>query len=270
MPFASPSSTTLDVLQANVDLLAEKERLESQNARLVAVDQLRTEFIARLSHDLRTPLSSIIGFSELVGADLRDPDHHVRECIDAIHRNGQQMLAMINELLDLTTLESGTLRLHVEAVPLATLAEDLKAATGPLLDRAEITVTWPSPARMIGRTLDCDRRRIIQALTNLVDNARKFTPPTGTITIDLGTEGSTVVMRILDSGPGIPVEAREQLFKPYAKNSPRAQGHGLGLAIVKAIVDRHHGQLTVSNAGGPPGQRGCAITISMPSHGALP
>ena len=273
MTTANTSSTTLDVLQANVSLLAEKERLEQQIARLVAVDQLRTEFIARLSHDLRTPLSSILGFSELVLADsrslARDRERQVKECVEAIHRNGQQMLAMISELLDLTTIESGTLRLHVEDIPLTTLAEDLRAATAPVLDRAVITVSWPDPGRMAGRSLRGDRRRVVQALTNLVDNARKFTPPGGQVRIDLGTEGSEVVMTVSDSGPGIPPEARETLFKPYAKHSPRPQGHGLGLAIVKAIVDRHHGRLIVGESAGRQGLGGCQITIRLPGQGGL-
>jgi signal transduction histidine kinase len=266
MSLGVTSSTTLDVLQANIDLLAEKERLEAEQARLVAIDQLRTEFIARLSHDLRTPLSSIIGFSELVITDDTKLPRQTRECVEAIHRNGHQLLAMINELLDLTTLESGNLRLHLDPVPLATLLADVQAATGPVLEAAGVVVEWPD--LVPGAVLRGDRRRLLQALTNLLDNARKFTPRGGRVRLAMDVNAGGARLQVADSGSGIAPEHRAAVFRPYAKGTLRAQGHGLGLAIVKAIVDRHQGRIEVGDGLGSGTHRGCTITITLPAEPA--
>lgn len=252
------SSTTIDVLQANVELLAEKERLEVERRRLLDLDRMRTEFLARVSHDLRTPLSSIIGFSELLLAEAGQVDARQAECLEAINRNGHALLAMITDLLDLSTLESGLLHLCCAIVPLADLVADLRAATAPVLAAAGLAVSWPEPPAEA--TAWCDRRRILQALVNLVDNARKFTPPGGTLRIAAELCQGGIRLSVADSGPGIPESERERLFRPYAGGSGRTAGHGLGLAIVRAVVERHAGRLEVDSAPG----RGCAITIILP------
>lgn len=261
MPRGDPSSTTIDVLQANVHLLAEKERLEQERARLLELDRMRTEFLARVSHDLRTPLSSIIGFSELLLGDGKRLLNRQRESIRAINRNGHALLAMINDLLDLSTLESGQLRLELAEVPLPVLIADLRAATAPVLEAAGLQAEWPAGTQLAGIVAWGDRRRLLQALVNLVDNARKFTPRDGTVAVRAGRGvGGVVRIEVADSGPGIPESERERLFLPFAAGSGRTSGHGLGLAIVRAVVERHRGSLEVD--GGP--GRGCAITIVLP------
>lgn len=252
------SSVTIDVLQANVALLAEKERLEDERRRLLDLDRMRTEFLARVSHDLRTPLSSIIGFSELLLAEAGHVDARQVECLEAINRNGHALLAMITDLLDLSTLESGLLHLRCAAVPLTELVTDLRAATAPVLAAAGLEVTWPDPEP--GAQAWCDRRRLLQALVNLVDNARKFTPRGGTLRLAAELVPAGVRFEVADSGPGIPESERERLFRPYAGGSGRTAGHGLGLAIVRAVVDRHAGRLEVLSAPG----RGCTIAIVLP------
>lgn len=257
-PIHRHSSATIDVLQANVALLAEKERLEVERRRLLDLDRMRTEFLARVSHDLRTPLSSIIGFSELLLAEAGRGDERQAECLEAINRNGHALLAMITDLLDLSTLESGLLHLRHAVVPLAELATDLRAATAPVLEAAGLAVTWPAPSP--GACAWCDRRRILQALVNLVDNARKFTPRGGTLRIAADATPDGVRLAVADDGPGIPEAEKERLFRPYAGGSGRTAGHGLGLAIVRAVVERHGGRLEVDSAPG----RGCAIAIILP------
>lgn len=265
MPRGDPSSTTIDVLQANVRLLAEKERLEHERQRLLELDRMRTEFLARVSHDLRTPLASIIGFSDLLLSDQHRLINRQRESLEAISRNGHALLAMINDLLDLSTLESGQMRLDPARVPVADLIADLRAATAPVLDVAGLEVEWPAAKEIAGLAAWADRRRLLQALVNLVDNARKFTPRRGRVVISAaaGDDGG-VLLGVADSGPGIPESERERLFRPFAVSSGRAAGHGLGLAIVRAIVDRHRGSLAV--AGGP--GRGCQITLALPPYPA--
>jgi signal transduction histidine kinase len=260
----APDSLTLDVLQANVQLLAEKERLEHERQRLLDLDQDRTEFLARISHDLRTPLSSIIGFSDLIltGETGKVSKRHL-DFIQAINRNGHQLLSLINDLLDLTTLDAKRMTIRREQVPLAELLADLQAATEPVLSQAELQVAWQDPLTTAHRTVYCDRRRMLQVLINLVDNARKFTPNGGTVGISLHADSDEAIFAVSDNGPGIPEVDRARVFRPFSQRNSgavRGEGVGLGLAIVKAVVDLHGGTVTLRE--GPVG--GCIFTIRIP------
>lgn len=262
-------SVTFDVLQANVELLAENERLELERRRLLELDQLKTEFLARVSHDLRTPLNSIIGFSDLITGEVggRMNKKHA-EFIAAINRNGHALLAMINELLDLSSLESGHVQLRPEPVSLQTLLDDLKAATAPVLENAGVTAVWPDPKHLIGKTAVVDRRRIVQVLVNLVDNARKFTPRGGTVTVAMDSDAREAHLVVADTGPGIPTSECDRIFAPYYQRPTNsglgAVGHGvgLGLAIVKSIVEHHGGRIALESGIG----KGCRFNIILPNQ----
>jgi signal transduction histidine kinase len=260
-------SLTLDVLQANVHLLAEKERLEHERQRLLELDQTRTEVLARISHDLRTPLSSIIGFSDLIltgeGGKLNKVH---QDFIQAINRNGHQLLALINDLLDLSTLDARRMTIRRERVALADLQSDVRAATEPLLRLAGLQATWQTPGQLNGRTACVDRRRMLQVLTNLVDNARKFTPSGGKVVLHLDADDQEYRFSISDTGPGIPEADRTKIFRPYSQRAAaaaRGEGVGLGLAIVKAIVDLHGATVTLAES--QPGS-GCSFNIRGPQR----
>lgn len=258
----SPSSVTLDVLEANVALLAEKERLESERQRLMDLDRLRREFVARLSHDLRTPLSSILGFSDLL---LSDPSRRIprrqKEMIEAIRRNGSALLDQINDLLDLSTLESGQLVLKLESVPLDALFSDLRAATAPVIGSAGIEAVWPDAGSLDGMSAVIDRRRVLQAMINLVDNARKFTPKSGRVMVWAERRPGELRLRVCDTGRGMGEDERRRIEAglPPAGTAP-GRGHGLGLAIVRAVTERHGGRMLIE--AGP--ARGCAVTLFLP------
>jgi signal transduction histidine kinase len=259
---------TFDVLQANVDLLAENERLELERRRLLELDQLKTEFLARVSHDLRTPLNSIIGFSDLIASEVggRMNKKH-GEFIAAINRNGHALLAMINELLDLSSLESGHVHLRLEHTPLQVLLEDLQAATLPVLQHAGIEPRWPAASTLQGKNALVDRRRIVQVLVNLVDNARKFTPRGGVVTIEMDSDPKEVRLVVADNGPGIPPSERDRIFAPYYQRpsggmTVNTHGVGLGLAIVKSIVDRHRGSIGLDSGTG----KGCRFKVTLPNQ----
>ncbi len=266
-------SVTFDVLQANVELLAENERLELERRRLLELDQLKTEFLARVSHDLRTPLNSIIGFSDLISGEVggRMNKKHA-EFIAAINRNGHALLAMINELLDLSSLESGHVHLRQEPVSLQTLLDDLKAATAPVLESAGIAVQWPEANALTGKTAMVDRRRIVQVLVNLVDNARKFTPRGGTVSVAMDSDAQEIRLMVADTGPGIPASECDRIFAPYYQRPTNSglgsvsHGVGLGLAIVKSIVEHHGGRITLDSGIG----KGCRFRITLPNHPAGP
>jgi signal transduction histidine kinase len=257
---------TLDVLQANIRLLAENERLAGERRRLLELDRMKTEFLARVSHDLRTPLNSIIGFSDLMAAEVggRLNKKH-NEFVAAINRNGHALLAMINDLLDLSSLESGQVQLRQEQVPLCALADDLRAATEPVLASAQVEVEWPDGAQLAGKTARLDRRRMLQALTNLLDNARKFTRPGGRVIVAMDRAADGAWFSVADTGPGIAPEDHQRIFQPFFQRSSGfvqggGAGVGLGLAIVKGIVDRHGGTIELDSAIG----KGCRFRIVIP------
>jgi signal transduction histidine kinase len=254
---------TLDVLQANVALLAENERLELERRRLLELDSMKSDFLARVSHDLRTPLNSIIGFSDLMIAEVggRMNKKH-GEFISAINRNGHALLALINEILDLSSIESGHLQLRREAVPLLSVVEDLRAATEPVLAAAQLDVLWPTAVQLERKTAFIDRRRILQLLTNLVDNARKFSRAGGRVTIEMDAGPAEAWFAVADTGPGIAPEDREQIFRPYYQRSAgySQSGVGLGLAIVKGIVDCHGGRIELDSDIG----KGCRFRVVIP------
>ncbi len=270
-PDRIPDPVTLDVLQANVDLLAQTERLESERRRLLELDRIRSEFLARVSHDLRTPLNSIIGFSDLLLAGHGGrPNRKHLEFVSAINRNGHALLAMINDLLDLSTIEAGQMKLRRTTVPLATVLEDLRAATEPVLVQAGIVPSWPDPDELIGMQVHVDRRRLLQALLNLVDNSRKFTPAGGRVTIAMSAGPERASFTVRDTGPGIPVDERDLIFRPYYQRPPTASGRGdgvgLGLVIVRAIIELHKGTIVVDSDSG----RGCAFHITLPGYAVAP
>jgi signal transduction histidine kinase len=270
VPEQDPESVTLDVLQANVQLLAERERLERERRRLLELDRLKTEFLARLSHDLRTPLNSIIGFSDLIinGVGGKMNRKHT-DFIAAINRNGHALLAMINDLLDLSTLDSRQMTLRAAVVPMTEILDDLRAATEPVLAAAHLSVGWPDAGALAGKSAWVDRRLLLRLLVNLVDNARKFTPSGGKVTVGMEADDQDARFSVSDTGPGIPVEERERIFMPYYQRPQgslmRSEGVGLGLVIVKGIVDLHQGRITLDHA---EAGRGCLFRIVLPQRQA--
>jgi len=257
---------TLDVLEANIALLADKERLERDKHRLQELDRLKTEFFARVSHDLRTPLNSIIGFAELLISDAGGKlQKKQTDFVAAIHRNGYALLGLINDLLDLASLENGHVTLRKERVPLSAIIEDARAATEPLLVTAKLEVIWPDPLAFADKTVLGDRRRLAQAVANLVDNSRKFTPEGGRITIAIDAGARRTTFEVLDTGPGIPETDRELVFvsllrRPGGMIKKKNSGLGLGLPIVRGIAELHGGSVEIV-----PTPKGTHIRISIPN-----
>lgn len=254
-----------DILEGNVELLAKAERLARDKSRLEQVDQRKTEFLAQVSDDLRTPLNSIIGFSELLLDDSgsRPLSRRQADYVDAIHRNGLRLLTLINELLDLASLESGRMTLRLEDVSLAVLLDDLRAVSDPVLGSG-FAVEWPRREPLTGLSVRIDRRRVCQVLGNMVDNARKFTPAGGRIAIAMRVDGGRAILSVSDSGPGIPDSDRERIFSAYFQRQPGSgAGVGLGLTIVRGITALHGGTVALDSIPG----RGATFSVSLPVGG---
>jgi signal transduction histidine kinase len=213
-------------------------------------DAAKAEFLAAVSHELRTPLNSICGFAQLlldgVPSPLTEPQS---EDVRLIRTGGHQLLALINDILDISMIESGELSLSFAPTNLGDLADEVVDIHRPLTrDRPLIIRTEIDPALP---EVNCDRRRISQVLTNLVSNAIKFTEE-GEIVIELrySPELENVILSVRDTGVGISSEELPTIFDEYRQVGSlkrRAKGTGLGLAIARSIAIHHGGSLGVES-----------------------
>lgn len=247
---------------------AERERLlrSEQEARDAAekANQLKDEFLATLSHELRNPLNVILGYSELL---LRMPEieesPRLAKMGEALKRNAQSQSQLINDLLDLSRLQRGKITLSHEMVSLAAI-----------IDSAVETVRADAAAKAIDLSVNSsdqlllvngDRLRLQQIAWNLLNNAVKFTPPGGTIEISLGVEGETAALTVADTGQGIDPGFLPHVFEMFRQaDSSRIRKHGgmgIGLALVQQLVQLHHGTVSAESEGTGKGSR---FTVRLP------
>ena len=237
-------------------LVRQINTLLDKNARHVGV--LR-ETLDDLAHDLRTPLTRLRGAAELAIQDGGDPAEAraaLAGCIDEADR----LLHLLETLLDLSAAEGGALRLNRERLDLRTLTERAADLYREVAEEKQIVVTLDQPAPV---ELAADAIRLGQAVNNLLDNALKYTPAGGRVTLAVRAETGTAVLTVSDNGPGVPAAEREVIFRRlYRSDSSRTQrGLGLGLSLVKAIVEAHGGRVT---AGEAPGGGAC-FTVRLPA-----
>jgi two-component system cell cycle sensor histidine kinase PleC len=241
------------LLRSKVALLqAREEELSRALAAANAASRAKSNFLALMSHELRTPLNAIIGFSEVLGGEMFGPlgADRYREYAKDIHGAGRHLLALINDILDLSKAEAGKFELHCEAVaPDVMIAECLKlmrgrAASAGLNLTAAGTMTLPC--------LFADRLRLKQILLNLLSNAIKFTPAGGTIRVDARHDAlGRMLVTVSDTGIGIApemiavaLEPFRQIASPFARN---AEGTGLGLSLAKMLMENHGGALWIES-----------------------
>jgi signal transduction histidine kinase len=224
--------------------------LRERNEALETADRLKSEFIANVSYELRTPLNTIIGFTEiLAGKYFGDLNDRQTEYSAGILESSNHLLMLIDDILDLATIEAGHMSLELNAIDLKTL---LSSSLGLIRERAR--------QKMINLKEDCpedigpivaDERRLKQALFNILSNAVKFTPENGTIRMSAQREGDTVVLTTSDSGIGINAEDQERVFEKFERGSSaeaRRSGAGLGLSLVKSFVELHGGTVELQSA----------------------
>ncbi|MCX6022964.1 MAG: ATP-binding protein, partial [Chloroflexi bacterium] len=227
------------------------------------VDRMKNEFISLVSHELRTPLTSIKGYVDLlVDGELGDLLPEQREFLQIVLNNADRLVKLINELLDISRIESGRVELHLGPLDPGVLLRDVAESLHPLLSAKGQRLTVKVAPRM--PQLLADRDRVAQIVTNLLSNAHKYTPPGGEVVLSARIAGSALRVEVEDTGIGMTAEEQEQLFTKFfrAKNRTTQEvgGTGLGLAITKALVEMHGGTMSVTSEPG----RGSTFGFSLP------
>jgi PAS domain S-box-containing protein len=227
-----------------------------------AAEQLKDEFVALISHELRTPLSSIIGYLEVLCDDTTGPlTSRQRQFLDVVDRNARRQLRLVSDLLFVSQVDAGRVRLHLDYVDVAELAKAAIEAAQPRAKAASVTLQLEADDTT---TLRGDPDRLGQIIDNLLTNAIKFTPAGGLIDVRITGNTDTVAIEVSDTGVGIPAAEQQQLFTRFFRASTATSraipGIGLGLTIVKAIVDAHRGTVSVTSAEG----NGTTFRIYLP------
>lgn len=243
-------------------------QLEAANAQLREVDRLKTEFLSMISHELRTPLTAIIGYTDLLLRGTHGPLNerqmrHQRAVKSGAHR----LLELINDLLDVSRLESGLVELERSEISLAGVLQKAVAGARQAADEARLTLRLELPERL--PTVYADEARLVQVFANLLSNAVKFTPEGGWIVVRAATtpDGQRVQVFVEDNGIGIRPEHLAHIWDRFyqAESGARRRygGTGLGLAIVRRLVELHDGEVHASSPG--PG-RGASFRVDLPVH----
>ena len=243
----------------NVELIREKRRAEEAN-------QAKSAFLANMSHELRTPLNAILGFSEIIRDNLlgKDVDRYAAYAAD-IHRSGEHLLAIVNDILDVTIIEAGKLELREERVKVTALIHRCVIALREQASSCGILLE--GPAHHLGASIYGDKTKLKQILVNLLSNAIKFTPPGGQVEIGAESEpdGEGLCLWVRDTGIGMTgdeVRQALELFRQVDSGlSRRFEGAGLGLPLAVKLTELHGGRLDVESAP----RKGTTVAVYLPA-----
>lgn len=257
LPDGSTVLTYIDISDSKRAEIALIER----NEALEAADKLKNTFLSHVSYELRTPLTNIIGFSDMLAQPPIGPlQGKQREYLEDIRTSSSKLLAIINDILDLTTIDAGGLELKLAPVSASEIAEAAELGVRERLIKSGITLQT-----QIAPDLDVivvDRQRLTQVLFHLLSNAIGFSPENSVITLSIRKENGMVAFAVQDSGVGIPEEYQASVFGRFESRSQgsKHRGAGLGLAIVKSLVELHGGRIALRSAPGV----GTTVTALIP------
>ncbi|MBI1310514.1 HAMP domain-containing protein [bacterium] len=256
-----------ELREVNADLDGKVDELANVNLQLYEMNNVKDEFLATMSHELRTPLNSILGFSDVLGT-APNLNEKQQRYVANIQSSGRNLMAMINDILDLAKIESGKMELHPAEFSMAELIERHVATMAQMAERRNIALTWSVDKAM--PTLFQDPGKLQQVLNNLLSNAIKFTPEGGRVRVSAATQDDRCVLTVEDNGIGIPLDEQERIFEKFRQGrgqpgqtdtlTRKYEGTGLGLSIVKEISKLLGGDVTLQSEFG----KGSTFTVTFP------
>ena len=235
------------------ELRTKNIELETQTQKTLEASETLKKFLATFSHELRSPLNSIIGFSDVLTKQFDElPAETVQEFMKNINTSGRHLQHIINDILDLSKIESGTLELHIATYPVSYFEESVRRVLSSALIQKQVMLSFSLTPEI--EDLVVDQMRFKQILINLVSNAIKFSHPRGTVNVTSERVGNDLLFSVQDDGIGIRQDEQSALFKPFKQakdgREMNREGIGLGLAITKKLVELHNGSIWVESVWG--------------------
>lgn len=237
-------------MRLNTALVEKNAELERSKALAERANNAKSDFISGMSHDLRTPLNAILGFAQLIDAGAQPLTPSQKRSIDQILKAGWYLLDLINDILDLSLIESGKLSLSLSPIPLLDVIQECEGMVEPQANKHGIRLSVVSPD--FSYTVEADSMRLRQVLNNLLSNAIKYNKQGGTVTVDIAQgPPSFVRINVRDTGTGLTADQIPQLFQPFhrlGKSASVEQGTGIGLVVCKRLVESMGGAIGVESA----------------------
>jgi signal transduction histidine kinase len=257
-----PDAQTMLTFVNRTDSVRAERALTEKNDALRKADELKNDFVQHVSYELRSPLTNIIGFTDLLKTPgIGSLSERQAEYVDHISTSSAVLLTLVNDILDLATVDAGIMRLNYSEILLDDLLDDVSIQIADRLQESGVSLEIVASARL--GSLVADQQRLKQILLKLLNNAANFAPEGSIVSLKCHREGSDFVFSVTDKGPGIPEEIISTVFNRFASNGKggKRSGAGLGLSIVESFVSLHHGQVSIDSR---PGQ-GTTVTCRIPS-----
>ena len=260
---------TAQLQRANEVLERQRRQLEEVNAQLVDENRYKSDFLSMVSHELRTPLTSSVAFADLLGKHGAGGDENAARALAGIETNSQALMLMINDILEMSRLDAGRVKLNAEVVDVGDVVGMVRATVGPLAAKEHLTLT--SEVAPDVPLVRADFDKLVHVLQNLCGNAVKFTPDGGSVRLEASFHPAAapagddeVWLTVTDTGIGIAPADQKRIFEKFVQvdssSTRRYNGTGLGLAIVREYAEMHGGTVSVESEAG----QGAAFTVRIP------
>lgn len=262
-----PDGNILNTYSDITDTLKVEKALMEKNAALEAAEKLKSDFLANVSYQLRTPLNAMMGFAEMLDQQyVGQLNDRQREYTGSMIEAGQRLISLINDILDLSSIEAGQLTLNCVRLDLADLFGDVVSLTNSWAQKQGLQIEVEGEDDI---SLMADDRRLKQVLLNLISNAINYSPQGGKLLLSARRVGGEVVIEVRDNGMGIPAADLGRVFTPFERinegRTRRRSGAGLGLSLVKRIIELHGGRVALDSREG----QGTTVSLTLPLSGPV-